>query len=156
VMVLALGWGWWLKKGAIATIIGMAGGLFLIIMGLSLVKGGLKGMKWEGERLGWVRGAPILGGALVSVANPYWWLWWATVGLSYVIWSLGIGLLGLSVFFIAHILSDLSWYSVVAFGIASGRGIIKEKIYKWLVPFCGLFLILLGGYFILSAIKGLW
>jgi threonine/homoserine/homoserine lactone efflux protein len=82
---------------------------------------------------------------VVSLANPTWLLWWAAVGSTFVVWALGMGLLGLLVFYIGHILSDLSWYSLV--GVLVSRG-LAPKLYRGLMRACGLFLLALAAYFI--------
>lgn len=91
---------------------------------------------------------PVLAGILISLSNPYWSLWWGTVGLSYITISLKFGALGLASFFTGHLLSDLAWYSFVAGMVAGGRRLLKPEVYQVVLAICGLFLIGLGGYFI--------
>lgn len=91
---------------------------------------------------------PVLAGIFTSLSNPYWSLWWATVGLGYITISLKQGFPGLASFFTGHILSDLAWYSLVAGMIAGGRRFLKPVVYQGILAICGLFLIGLGGYFV--------
>ncbi len=93
---------------------------------------------------------PVVAGALVSISNPYWVLWWATVGVSYVALALRQGPLGLGSFYVGHILADLSWYSLVAFVITAGRSLLSQPVYRGILLICGLFLIALSVYFIYS------
>jgi len=90
---------------------------------------------------------------LVSIANPFWLLWWATVGSTYLLWSLTVGIMGVALFYIGHILSDLSWYSLVSLLVARGRRMINNTTYRWLLGVCGLALLALGGYFLVSGIQ---
>ena len=94
----------------------------------------------------------MLGGATVSILNPYWSLWWATIGLGYILWATDLGAVGVASFYTGHILSDIVWYSLVAFAIASGRRIMTPEVYRGLIVVCGLFLLVLGGFFLYSAI----
>jgi len=96
---------------------------------------------------------PIITGIVVSISNPYWVLWWATVGASYVALSLARGPLGLGAFYFGHILSDLSWYSLVALLIARGKALLSQPVYRMILLVCGLFLIALSIYFVYSGIK---
>ncbi len=113
--------------------------------GAALVRGELE--KQEGMFL--QKGMhPVLAGILISLSNPYWSLWWATVGLGYITISLKQGSLGLASFFSGHILADLAWYCLVAAMIAGGRRFLKPVVYQGILAACGLFLIGLGGYFI--------
>lgn len=91
---------------------------------------------------------PVLAGALVSLSNPYWSIWWATVGLGYVTMSLNRGAAGLTVFFTGHILADLVWYSLVAAAVAGGRKFLPDRVYQVVLAACGIFMVGLGGYFL--------
>ncbi|MGB9803092.1 LysE family transporter, partial [Desulfofundulus sp.] len=97
---------------------------------------------------------PVLAGILVSLSNPYWTLWWATVGLGYIVLSLKQGTAGLVSFFGGHISSDLVWYSLVAGAVAGGRRFLTPSIYRLILVFCGAFLVFLGGSFIYMGALG--
>ena len=145
VAALALGLSPLLQKGPLIAIIGILGGLFLGWMGVRLLRQRTAGPVLSASPSG--RAFPVLGGMVVSLANPTWFLWWAAVGSTFVVWALGMGLLGLLVFYFGHILSDLSWYSLV--GVLVSRG-LATKIYRGLMRASGLFLLALAGYFIYS------
>ena len=145
VTALALGLSPLLQQGPLIAIIGILGGLFLGWMGLRLLRQKTEGPVFSASPSR--RAYPVLGGMVVSLANPTWFLWWAAVGSTFVVWALGMGLLGLLVFYFGHILSDLSWYSLV--GVLVSRG-LATKIYRGLMTACGLFLLALAGYFIYS------
>jgi len=155
VLALVMGLGGWLSGGLVPRAVGIAGGGFLIAMGASMVKGA-HSMEMGGHSA--VRGDrfPLLTGALVSVANPFWLLWWATVGSAYILSSLSLGALGVAAFFIGHILSDYVWYGAVALGISSGREVITRHVYRGLILGCGVFLILMGGGFGYWGVTGSW
>ncbi len=94
-----------------------------------------------------------LTGALMSLANPYWIVWWATIGLGYVLSSRSSGLLGVGVFFFGHILADLIWYAFVSFAIDKGRNILPDKVYKGLIAVCAIFLLAYAGYLLVGGIR---
>jgi len=158
VLVLALtaGLSRLLKRKAVAGLIGLVGGAFLLWMGLDIVRSAwwdtvslsLASAERSGAQVG-----PVVAGALVSVSNPHWVLWWATVGVSYVALALRQGPLGLGSFYVGHILSDLSWYSLVAFVTTAGRSLLSQPVYRGILLICGFFLIALSIYFIYSGIK---
>lgn len=87
-------------------------------------------------------------GILTSLSNPYWSLWWATLGLSYITISLKQGLSGLTSFFGGHILADLIWYSLISAVICGGRSFLRPVVYRIIVGVCGFFLFGLGVYFL--------
>jgi len=145
VAALALGLSPFLKQELPIAIVGVLGGLFLGWMGLGLLR-----QKTERPVLSAKpsrKAFPVLGGVMVSVANPTWLLWWAAVGSTFVVWALRLGLPGLATFYAGHILSDLSWYSLV--GVLVSRG-LAPKLYRGLMIASGAFLLALAGYFIYS------
>lgn len=81
-----------------------------------------------------------LAGILMSLANPYWIIWWATIGLGYVLHSQKLGFIGVVFFFIGHILGDLVWYSAISFAVGKGRKFFSNKTYRILVGTCAAFL----------------
>ncbi len=91
---------------------------------------------------------PVLAGILTSISNPFWTLWWATIGLGYITLSLQSGYLGLTSFFSGHILADLTWYSLISAAVAGGRKFLSDGIYRGTLVACGEFLVGLGGYFL--------
>lgn len=81
-----------------------------------------------------------LAGILMSLANPYWIIWWATIGLGYVLHSQKLGFIGVVFFFIGHILGDLVWYSAISVAVGKGRKFFGNKTYRILVGTCAAFL----------------
>ncbi|MEA3471236.1 MAG: LysE family transporter [Thermodesulfobacteriota bacterium] len=130
-------------------IVGIFGGVFLVWLSFDMLWGigKIKGEFTEGIDT-W--GGPIMAGILTSVANPYWIIWWVTVGFSYIVISMKFGLLGLAVFFVGHILADLLWYSFISFLVSRGKRHLSARIYKVITGVCALLLVFFGLYF------GLW
>jgi threonine/homoserine/homoserine lactone efflux protein len=78
----------------------------------------------------------VLSGILLSVSNPYWSIWWATIGLGYVLRSRERGWLGLAVFFAGHLAADFGWYSAVSLAVARGRRLLSDTVYRRVVSAC--------------------
>lgn len=121
----------------------MAGGMLRSLPGLHI--------DWEAGPQ--TAAGPVRDGFLLSLANPYWSVWWATVGLSLMVLAMnsGLGWWGLVIFFIAHILSDLTWYWLVSFLVSRGRRFLSDRVHRWVVGGCAVFLLLFGCYFGLFA-----
>ncbi|MBI4200349.1 MAG: LysE family transporter [Chloroflexi bacterium] len=96
---------------------------------------------------------PLVGGALVSLSNPYWALWWATVGAALLTRSLQLGLLGVVAFYVGHVLADLFWYGLVSAALASGRQLLTARVYRGLMLGCGLFLGGTGIFFLVTGTR---
>lgn len=139
-------------EGTVPAVISTIGGIVLVIMGLAVLARSrqstdiataarpAKGNNRQG----------IVIGILGSAANPYFFIWWVTIGASYLLWSLKLGAWGVASFFTGHILADLGWYTLVAFVIATGHKVMSDTMYRWLFIVCGLALVGLGDYFIFS------
>ncbi|WP_136798508.1 LysE family translocator [Desulfosediminicola ganghwensis] len=94
----------------------------------------------------------VLTGALLSLFNPFWLLWWSTIGLGYLLQALHYGLAGVTVFFIGHALADLGWYAFISYGICRGRHVLKNSHYKVVVGCCAAFLLATSGWFFYNGI----
>lgn len=101
------------------------------------------------------RNHPLVSGILMSVANPYWIIWWATIGLGYILYSWRFGLQGVVFFFAGHILADLAWYSLVAATVAGGRQFLTDRLYRGLIAVCAAFLVVFAGYFAFAGFEKL-
>jgi threonine/homoserine/homoserine lactone efflux protein len=106
----------------------------------------------RGEPTRLARLGSVPAGALISLSNPYWFLWWATIGAGYVVVALEFGIVGLAAFYVGHILADLTWNSLLTFVASSGRKILPAAFYKWLLITFGIFLIGFSIYFLLTGI----
>ena len=93
-------------------------------------------------------------GVTTTLVNPYWFVWWATIGLAFIIKSREMGLVGPVVFYFGHILSDFVWYTVVSIVLWKGRKLIMGNGLKILILLCAAFLLYLGGKFIHDGLTG--
>ncbi|MFH1081291.1 MAG: LysE family transporter [Pseudomonadota bacterium] len=146
VIALLLGLAPYLQQPAVFTAIAFGGAAILLWMAFGMFRSlpSLR-LSWNGERK---RGThPVVGGILMSAANPYWIVWWATIGLGYILYSRQFGLWGVAFFFAGHILADLAWYSVVAAAVSRGRHFLTDRLYRGLIAGCAVFLVLFAGYF---------
>jgi threonine/homoserine/homoserine lactone efflux protein len=153
VATLALGLSVVLQQPLIAGAIGVGGGLVLLWMGWGLVSSAWRGtisLQFAAGGSGPVgRLGLVPAGIVTSLVNPYWFLWWATVGASYVVFGLQFGWLGVAAVFVGHILADLSWNCLLSLAVASGRRFLSDRLYRGLLAVCGLFLIVLSVAFVI-------
>lgn len=140
-----------LKTPIFQNSIAIIGGVVLLWMAWGMLKDSWKGnisIDLEDKNKGGRSLNPIVAGIVVSISNPYWSVWWATIGLTYVTQAIQKGVGALIAFYIGHILADLLWYSGISFAVVSGRRILSDKIYRYIIMVCGLFLVFLALYFI--------
>jgi len=95
----------------------------------------------------------VFSGALMSLANPFWIVWWATIGIGYIVYASGFGVWGVFSFFTGHILADLAWYAFVSAAISKGRHVLNDNIYRWLIGICATLLMIFAAFFIITGIQ---
>ncbi|NIM05365.1 MAG: LysE family transporter [Armatimonadetes bacterium] len=155
---VALGLGGLLNLNPVIGTIGLVGGLVLIWMGSGMARNSsrtaqqaMAALRRDGEH----DIAPQTGGALrcvllgaaCSVSNPYWTLWWVTVGLALLTKALQISPFAVGAFYMGHILADLVWYWAVAFAVSRGVSWLSIKSYRIVLVACAVFLLAMGIYF---------
>jgi len=103
-------------------IAGMIGGLALIIFSILLLQDLISLRKGDGERILKISGGPILTGFLFTALNPYFIVWWTTVGLKLIIdIILTGGILFVIFFYPIHVWMDYVWLSLVSYLSSKGR-----------------------------------
>lgn len=146
VTFIIFGFAYFLKNALVLKIIAITGALILLWFGISMllsiprVSLDIKDDCKKSSNL-------ILTGITMSVANPYWTIWWLTIGLGLLLAAQRMGYVAIGIFFAGHILADLAWYSIVSFTISKGRRFISQKVYKGIIFVCGIILIGFGVYF---------
>lgn len=95
----------------------------------------------------------LLTGALVSIANPYWSIWWATIGLGYILHCTKFGKLGVASFFSGHILADLAWYALISVAVWKGKNFLSDRAYRWVIGLCAAFLVVFSVLFLYAGIR---
>lgn len=152
IILLVLGLGWIIGSKTVTMIIGGFGGLMLIYIGYSIAKSPVPTeIPGDGEPV--EKRGSIISGIVTSVTNPYFYLWWATVGWAFMLKGIELaGIIGVLSFLVGHWGSDLSWYSLVSFFSSKGRQVLPGKRYKIMMIICGVFLVFLGVYFIYSTL----
>jgi threonine/homoserine/homoserine lactone efflux protein len=163
---VAFGLGGLLIRNTVIGVIGLIGGLVLVLMGMLMARDSALAAKKAVQAL---RADPgedaqpvctsglrcVLLGGVVSVSNPYWTIWWVTIGLTLLAKALKIGLFAVGAFYLGHILADLLWYSGVSFVISRKFSWLGAKAYRGLLLTCATLLVVLGIFFGLDGIAKL-
>lgn len=150
VVAIFLGFETVLKDDAVFAAIGLVGGAFLLYMGLSMVRTRIEDDHVQGSRL-----RPFTAGVALTAANPYFLLWWATVGASLVGTAIGYGLIILPLLVMVHLACDLGWLEFVSFSVNRSRKFLTGRRYRMLFIACGLLLIAFAAYFMVSSVQAL-
>ena len=152
VIGLVLGLGSILQNETVFKIIGIVGGGVLVYLGVDMIRS-LRQVRIDLKKDGKDPDKSlILHGIITSLSNPYWVMWWATIGMALMLSASKYRLWGVVVFFIGHILADLVWYSSVSFAVDRGRKFLSQKVYQSIIAVCGVLLIGFGIYFVYGAV----
>lgn len=146
IILLLLGFSSFLQSPRVIGVIGVLGGIALWGFAFMMLRG-LGGLTLELTSGGGGTANPVVAGILTSLANPYWTVWWATIGLGYLFMSVTFGPLGVIIFFIGHISGDFIWYSAVSFFVWKGKNYISDPVYRGVIFCCALMLLGFGFYF---------
>jgi threonine/homoserine/homoserine lactone efflux protein len=154
VTLIVLGCAQFINHPAILKGIAFAGAGILAYFGISLLVS-LKSASIEPSRAPQSNRHLTLLGITMSLSNPYWSIWWLTIGMGLVLVAQKRGLTGIAVFFTGHILADLAWYSFISYSLSKSASRMNIRVYKWLLGLCALLLIGFSVWFSLYALKGI-
>jgi threonine/homoserine/homoserine lactone efflux protein len=138
----------------IRNIIGVIGGIVLIFFGLYQIIGLLK-KKQIGHKQEVPSHRLFLIGILFTALNPYFIVWWLTVGSNLILLALEFAALsGVIFMFLCHIWMDYVWLITVAHFAKKGVNALGSQWYRILIGLSGVILIYFGVLFLGNAI--LW
>jgi len=126
--------------------IGLLGGVMMCFFGVLTIRSALGVFSSEKS----VFMSPYAAGAFTSASNPYFWLWWLTVGLALIMLGLPSILAALT-FMVGHLLADFSWYAAVALTFSRTKRFISDGLYRGVLGMCGIFLLGFGLWFVYSS-----
>ena len=131
-------------------LVGIIGGLFLIFMAINMIKSVKQAtLNLEQQKAKEINSNKyMLAGALISLSNPYWIIWWATIGITYLVSAQKQGIVGVGTFLTGHLAADFAWYSLISFVVSKGKKFISDRVYRILIILFSLFLIYFALLFI--------
>jgi len=152
IFLLVLGVARFLDSTGVRAGIGLAGGLMLIWMGGQLL---VDLRKPAAELTPPVQRHPLVIGVVLTAANPYFLLWWATVGLALASQAVGYGVAALITFAVVHWLCDLVWLEVLSQAGYRGSRFFGPKAQVVVAGVCGVVLLGFGVKFLYDAATAL-
>jgi threonine/homoserine/homoserine lactone efflux protein len=138
-----------LEHRATQLAVGILGGLMLVWMGYGMMR------NWREQTVAaesTSRMGPIFAGAATTAANPYFFLWWASVGAMLISRSLAFGFTGFLLLALAHWVCDLGWGTLVSHVTYRSRQLWTPLVHRCVFTACGLTLVGFGVYFALSTV----
>ena len=130
-------------------IVSMLGGAMLIWLGIGMFKARTAVIE-RGKDLPY---NSVVCGVVTSILNPYFLLWWATIGSKLIMNSLTFGITGFALLIPIHWLCDLVWLSFVSILVYRTHSLWNRKFQQGLFIACSLLLIGFGGWFLTSGVQ---
>lgn len=157
VILLFVGVGKYLAHEIAGTVIGLFGGLVLAYLGFGMIKEvyldkislGADGTQNKKQ------GNIMLAGVVLSLSNPYFIIWWTAVGLALIMDAYNsFGIFGIALFYMGHILADITWFTFVSALVSKTLHLINIKVYKIIIVILALCLIGFGISYLVASWSG--
>jgi threonine/homoserine/homoserine lactone efflux protein len=151
-VLLIFGVGRLLVLPSISAAIGLIGGGFLLLMGVQMLRG--LG-RVEAEAVPMTRSGPLAAGILLSAGNPYFLIWWATVGLTLITIAQGFGIWAFGLLAIAHWSCDLVWLTALSWASFKGSVLLGPRSQRIVLAVCAAAMFGFGLYFVGQQVRSL-
>jgi threonine/homoserine/homoserine lactone efflux protein len=148
-VVIILGLGKYFKLAKVQIAIGLAGGVFLLLMAIQSLLS-LRAKADNKSRA--LTNKPILAGIILSAGNPYFLIWWASVGLALATQATRWGVWAFALFALAHWSVDLVWLQILSWASFKGSAIFGPRTQRLVLWICAAALLFFGLVFIYRAL----
>lgn len=148
ILLIAAGIASFLQSAASRAVIGLAGGAVLVLMGIQLL---LTARRGTSDSAAPVQRHPLMIGIVLSAANPYFLVWWATVGLALTTQAWELGAIALVLFVLVHWLCDLGWLEFLSQAGFKGSEVFGRRAQFVVSVVCGILLFAFGIKFLYDA-----
>ena len=149
IVLIVLGPGRILKLPAAQIVIGLAGGAFLLMMAVQMLCSLRSAQEMEAKFSG---SSPLLTGVLLSATNPYFLLWWATIGLALATTATNLGIWAFALFAIVHWLCDFIWLSALSWASFKGSMLLGRRLQRIVLTICAAAMLVFGLCFVYKAL----
>jgi threonine/homoserine/homoserine lactone efflux protein len=131
--------------------IGLVGGTLMLFLGISMFRGRRNYAVTGKESIPY---GPVAAGVITTATNPYFLLWWATVGAVLVINAEFFGPIVVLVFAVVHWSCDLGWYTFTTLVVYRTKHLWTPRVHEIVFGSCGVLMMAFGVYFIIGPTAG--
>jgi len=132
-VLLIFGVGRFLQIPQVGIGIGLAGGAVMIFIAVQMFRG--LGRP-DDPTVPAARRGPFAAGLFLSGSNPYFLIWWATVGLAMITQAREFGMWAFVLFALAHWSVDLIWLTILSWASFKGAAIFGPKGQRIVLAVC--------------------
>ena len=149
ILLIYFGFARFFENSIVQLVLSVLGGGMIIWLGVSMFRARAEVVR-QGKDLPY---NAFTAGILTSGLNPFFLLWWATVGSLLIMRFLDFGTAGLIVFIVVHWLCDLVWLSFVSILVYRTQSLWGRKFQEGMFIICSLLLVGFGGWFMVSGLN---
>ena len=136
--------------------VGVAGGIFLLFFGAMQIRDSAKSDFKETKLPTMTTRKLALVGLALTGLNPFFILWWLTVGANLILLSLEFAsFAGVVFMYFCHVWIDIVWLTAVSHLARMGANVAGQKWYRILTGVFGVVLIYFGATFIVDSVGGI-
>jgi threonine/homoserine/homoserine lactone efflux protein len=148
ILLVYFGFGRYFENEVVRLVLSVLGGAMIIWMGIAM----FRAPRGSGAtRQGPAHNA-FVAGILTSLLNPFFWIWWATIGSMLVMKIIDFGIGGLIAVTLVHWSCDLLWLCFVSVLIYRTRALWGQKLQEGMFIACSLLLAGFGAWYLISGI----
>ena len=148
ILLIYFGFARFFENQTIQLVLSLAGGVMIVLMGIGMFRSRQQ-LVTEGRDVPY---SAFTAGIVMSGFNPFFLLWWATVGSLLIMRVAPFGAGVLLAFILVHWLCDLVWLSAVSGLIYKTNRFWGKQCQMWVFVLNSLFLAGFGVYFIVSGL----
>jgi threonine/homoserine/homoserine lactone efflux protein len=143
------GFGYLVDAPYVTAAIAFLGGVLLLVMGIGMFRSSRTAAiaATRCSRL------PLVAGILLSIGNPFFLIWWATVGAALISRSIQFGIWGLVGLALAHWFCDLGWCTFLSTLSFTGGQFFGRRYQRVVFLVCGAFLVAMGLKYVLDGAR---
>jgi threonine/homoserine/homoserine lactone efflux protein len=131
--------------------IAVVGGAFMVVMGIEMLRSAGQSAPGPAEH----ERSPLAAGILLSLGNPYFLVWWATVGAALIVRSFEFGLIGFVLLAAAHWLCDLVWSTFLSVLAFKGGQFFGRAFQRAVFVVCGILLLVFSVRLVAGVVQSL-
>jgi threonine/homoserine/homoserine lactone efflux protein len=148
IVLLYFGFARFLELTEVRIGVGLVGGLMLFWMAVSMLR--MKPLDFGAKRE--AAHGSVVAGVITTASNPYFFLWWATVGAALLASAQALGATGVAAFGVIHWLCDAAWLLLISWVVFKSKRLWTDKVHRVVFGICAAILGGFGAWFVYSSI----
>jgi threonine/homoserine/homoserine lactone efflux protein len=152
-VLIILGMDRLLSARIVQIVVGIAGSLVLLYMAAMMWRGAGRELRPAEPAKRFDN--PVVAGFLLSAGNPFFLIWWATIGLGLAIQAKELGAIAFVLFTLTHIACDVVWLEIVSLAAFRGAKVLGKRVFAFVVRLCSAALVCFSGVFLWNSVRSI-